>query len=252
MTDAFAAAVESYQDALARFEGAPPPHRRAVDWSEHREVTVPAEEAELEARFGRGTRSAGGGGETLSPAAPMKPRKERPDKQSAGWARRKAAARQREEEAKMPKGVKLDTAAVLVALDTTVGRTALSIAEKLGVGEGPVSKRLRDLEADGRARRVGGGTGYAPTVWAAVSTRGADPGPSEHEPQRKGNGKGVSTSNPPPEPPAAAEMYGAFAFHGPVYARIGAEIEQEARRRAAAILRQTADRLDAEAAGSAA
>lgn len=64
MTNTFAIAVDRYLDALARFDcPVPPLGPLAVDWCAMREATVLAEEAELERRFGRGTRSAGGGGE---------------------------------------------------------------------------------------------------------------------------------------------------------------------------------------------
>lgn len=290
MTDAYAVAVDRYLDALTRFDAPMPPlPPRVVDWCEHREVTVPAEEAELEARFGCTTRSAGGGGETRSPAEPMatdfnhraqaRHYRRLPGIRKAveagrfGWrglAARLAADEQKaaevplEEERTMPRGVKLDEAAILGALDTT-GRTAKGIAEKLGVCEGPVAKRLRELEQEGRAKKVGGGTGVGPGVWAAVSTPMASGAPAAKAPPRKGNGKGVSTSKPsdPERGATSEELYGVDPAHGMQARRplcgsraamlemVSAEVDSEAKFVAARMLREVADRLEAEASGSA-
>lgn len=143
---------------------APSRRLRAVDYCAHREATVPAEAVEVQERAARLSRER---------FASRKERKQRPtvgDKIAAGWRRRKAAAqRQREEERTMPRGQKLDESKILAALDTA-GRTAKGIAEKLGVCEGPVSKRLRALAADGRAKQIGGGRGIGPAVWALDSS----------------------------------------------------------------------------------
>lgn len=194
----------------------------------------------------------------------------------------------------MPRGVKLDDGAILAALDTT-GRTAKALADKLGVCEGPVSKRLRALERDGRAKKVGGGTGVGPGVWVKTGRKSVPEAVAKDiadSVARLPAGLRVSAaaaqaakSIDPERGATSEELYGkpwaglspadaraggeALVYQGddtpkdrsglwvrghvgPVFDALAGHILRESKLRAAALMREIADRLDAEAKETAA
>jgi predicted transcriptional regulator len=155
----FAAAVLDYEAALSRFDGAPPPGPRLVDWDAIREPSVIAEEAELERLFGRGTRSAGGGGETRSPARAMG--RDVDPMQAHAY---------------LPRGVTPDAIlAVLVKGPATVKQ----IADAAHLHFMAVAHGLRRMERKGLVERAGGGratrNGMEPIRWSASAANADRP-----------------------------------------------------------------------------